>query len=256
MHDFGIDPFAIDVDPEGYDGPPTRVAPFIHRSGWLRISEARFEMPFITWRRTLIACVTDYGERLAPWVASLLFAMPTSPPRSADENPPDELDEVTDDLYADFLGRTDADNLLYLEEASERAAAKITSFEAKGAALLAKMDAVTRALRAERRKSDASPAQRAAIDAKLDRLAAMGDELAIEARRRAAGIRGETVRLEADIFAALREHGEVEHHVTVRWRSLPMKFGRPVWLDTQRPDSEVWSLVVRDRSTLVSSWWR
>lgn len=256
MRDLGLDPVSIDVDLEGYDGPPSRVIPFIHRSGWLRISEARFEMPFITWRRTLIACVTDYGERLAPGVASRLFAMPISPPRAAEENPPDELDDLTDDLYADFLGQTDADNLLYLEDANERAEARIRSFEARSAALLAKMDALTRALRADRRKPDASPARRAAIDAKLDRLAAMSDELAVEARRRAAGIRGETAQLEADIFTALRDHGDVEHRATVRWRSVPVRFGRPVRLDTHRLDSEVWSLVVRDRSTLVAGWWR
>lgn len=237
-------------------GPPSRVAPFVHRWGWLRISEARFEMPFIVWRRTLIACVTDYGERLAPGVASRLFAMPTSPPRAAEENPPDELDAITDDLYADFLGRTDADNLLYLEEANERVEAKIRSFEARSEAQLAKMSAVTRTLRAERRKLDASPAQQDAIDVKLDRLAAMGDDLAIEARRRAAGIRGETAQLEADIFAALREHGGVEHRATVRWRSVPVRFGRPVRLHTHRLDSELWSLVLRDWSTLVAGWWR
>lgn len=103
MRDFGIDPVTIDVDPEGYDGPPSRVAPFVHRSGWMRISEARFEMPFITWRRTLIACVTDHGERLAPDVASRLFAMPASIPRAAEEHAPDDLEDLTDDLYADFL---------------------------------------------------------------------------------------------------------------------------------------------------------
>lgn len=256
MRDLGIDPVALDVDPEGYDGPPSRVVPFIHRSGWLRISEARFEMPFITWRRTLIACVTDYGEVLSPGVASRLFAMPTSPPRPAEEHPPDELDDVTENLYADFLGRTDTDNLLYLEEASERAESKIKDFEARSAALLAKMDAVTRALRAERRKPNADRTQRAALDGKLDRLSGMGDELAVEARRRAAGVRGETAQLEADIFAALREHGEVVPHATVRWRSVPVRFGRSVRLETQRLESEVWSLIVRDRSTLVSGWWR
>ena len=84
----------------------------------------------------------------------------------------------------------------------------------------------------------------------------MSDELAIGARRRASGIRGETAQLEADIFASLREHGEVEPLATVRWRSVPVRFGRPVRLDTHRLDSEVRSLVVRDRSTVVAGWWQ
>lgn len=256
MRDFGVDAVALDVDPDGYDGPSGLALPFHHRSGWLHISEARFEMPFITWRRTLIACVTDYGEVLSPGVASRLFAMPTSHPRAAEENPPDELDEVTEALYDDFLGRTDADNLLYLEEANERGEARIRSFEARGAGLLAKVDAATRHLRGERRWPETSTADRAVIDAKLARLSLVGDELAAEMRLRAAGIRAETTELEAAILAALRDHGEVEHRTTVRWRSVPARSGRPVQFELRRPESEVWSLVVRDRSTQVVGWWQ
>lgn len=256
MWDFGIDPVAIDVDPEGYDGPPGRALPFMHRSGWLRVSLARFDMPFITWRRTLIACVTDRGEVLSPNIACRLFSMPVSRPREPDEHPPEELDEVMEDLYADFLSRTDQDNLFYLEEASEQADARLRRFETRGAALLAKIEAATRALRKERRRPGASAEDASRIDAQLARLSTIGDAIAAEQRRQAAGIRGETAGLEGDIFAALRGLGTVEERQTVRWRAVPARYGRPIRFEVHRAESEMWSLVVRDRSTQVRGMWR
>lgn len=41
MWGFGIDPVALDVDPEGYDGPCSRAQPFLHRSGWWCVSDRR-----------------------------------------------------------------------------------------------------------------------------------------------------------------------------------------------------------------------
>ena len=46
--DLGIDPVTIGVDPEGIRRAAEPRVSFVHRSGWLRISEARFEMLFIT----------------------------------------------------------------------------------------------------------------------------------------------------------------------------------------------------------------
>lgn len=219
MWDLGVDPVALNVDPEGYDGPRSRAQPFFHRSGWLRLAVARFEMPFITWRRTLIACVTDHGEVLTPGVACRLFAMPISSVHPAEEHPPAELEEVIADLYADFLGRTDQDNLLYLEEANEQADAKLRRFEARGAALQRKVEAATRQLRAARRRPEATAEQRDLIDLKLSRLSTASDELAAEARRRAQGAREATNELEAAILRALRRLGTVEDRMTVRWRA-------------------------------------
>jgi hypothetical protein len=73
-------------------------------------SDARMVMPFCTWRRTLVACVSDHGEIYPPKVASRLLAMPTSLPRETVDGPPEVLNDLTEALYWDFLGAMDQEN--------------------------------------------------------------------------------------------------------------------------------------------------
>lgn len=105
--EFGIFPVAVNIYLEGYDGPTWEVSPFRHRSGWLMMSEARMVMPFGTWRRPLVAAVSDQGEVYPPWIAARLLDMPMSLPKDAEYDPPDQLEEVMDGLYWDFLGQID-----------------------------------------------------------------------------------------------------------------------------------------------------
>ena len=183
-----------------------------------------------------------------PGVASRLFAMPTSSPRPAD---PPRRSRRPYGRNADFLGRTDADNLLHLEEASDASRPKIKfRGERHGPP---RQDGRRNALaqcRSTRARCSGPPSTPSSTGS-----LPWATNSRSRARRWTAGIRGETAQLEADIFAALLEHGEVEHRATLRWRSMPGKFGRPVGLDNHRLDSEFWSLVVRDRTTLVAGWW-
>lgn len=257
MWDVGVDPVELYVDLEGYDGPARFVRPFRLRSGWLRVSEARFEMPFTTWRGTLIACVTDDGETLSPRLASRLFELPTSEPRVVCEHPPEELEAATDRLFADFLRRTDADNLLYLEEAVERGAMRLRRFEVRCAVFIAKLAGQIRALRAERRRPESTAEDRERIDARLRRLYEMWDQLEAETARRALAAREETADLEAEVFAALlRGHGEVEDRATIRWRAMPSRLFRPVRLERIKPETEIWRVAQRDPSTWMWEYWR
>jgi len=216
--EFGSTPVALDIYLEGYEGPSWETSPFRHRSGWLMVSEARFSMPFITWRQVLVACVTDQGEEFPPSVASRLFRMPTSLPRQSDHDPPEELEEVTERLYGEFLRRTDHDNLLYLEEEAERAEIKLQRFEMRCRGLQNKIDAAVRRLRAERRRSVDS-GQRDEIDAKLHRLSAMADQLATSFRRRAAEIRAETDDVVSAVLAAHGRCGRLDHLYTISWHA-------------------------------------
>lgn len=216
--EFGSTPVALDIYPEGYEGPSWETSPFRHRTGWLMVSEAWFPMPFITWRQVLVACVTDQGEEFPPSIASRLFRMPTSLPRPADHDPPEELEEITERLYEDFLHRTNHDNLLYLEEAADRAEGKLQRFEMRSRGLQNKIDAAVRRLRVERRRS-ADSGQRDDIDVKLHRLSAMTDQLAESFRRRAAEIRAETDDVASAVLAVQGRRGRLEHLYTVSWRT-------------------------------------
>ncbi len=127
-HDFGLFPVAVDIYPQGYEGPAREAATFRHRSGWLMVSEARMVMPFGTWRRPLVACISDHGEVYPPSIAARLLAMPTSLPKDAEADPPELLDEMMDALYWDFLGAMDGENLRYLQDAEEHNEKKLRDF--------------------------------------------------------------------------------------------------------------------------------
>ena len=217
LHDFGAFPVSVDVFLDGYDGPERDTYPFRYRVGWLMVAEARLVLPFATHRRPLLACLTDHGETFAPSLAARLFAMPTSLPKPAECDPPDALEDVMDALFWDFLGTADLDNLRLLEEAQEKAAAKIEEFEARCHALDAKIAAHARTLRTERRRSDIGSERRSAIDGALSRLSKQADELPVGMRERIVGFRAETDDLENAVMDGLTDPGELDTLHTVRW---------------------------------------
>jgi hypothetical protein len=217
LYEFGIFPVAVDIYLEGYEGRPWETAPFRHRSGWLMVSEARMVMPFGTWRRPLIACISDQGEVYAPSIAARLLAVPISLPKDPEIDPPEALEEAMDALYWDFLGAMDLENMRYLHDAEERVEGKIQIFEAQCAGFERKLFAIIRELRSERRREGVADARREAVDAHLKRLGEMLDELAHGMRLRAGEMRRETEELEKVIFSSLTDHGEIEHLYTVHW---------------------------------------
>jgi len=217
FQEFGIFPVAIDVYLKGYEGRSLEIWPFRHQSGWLMVSEARMVMPFGTWRRPLLACVSDHGEVFPPWIAARLLAMPTSLPRDAEIEPPEALEEAMDALYWDFLGAMDLENLRYLHDAEEQMEVRVHRFEAECANFELRLFATIRELRSEQRREGVPDSRRVLIDAKLKRLNEMLDELACGMRRRTGEMRRETEGLEESIFASLEDHGEIEHLYTVHW---------------------------------------
>jgi hypothetical protein len=217
LRDFGTFPLAVDVYPEGYEGPAREVTPFRYRSGWLMVSEARMVMPFCTWRRTLVACVSDHGEVYSPSIAVRLLAMPTSLPKEAEAEPPDVLDEVRDALFWDFLGAMDQENLLYLQEAEERTEKTLRDFEWRCRLILQKVKSLMRQLRQERRDSRTRDERRVQIDAALVRLETLDSTFMVDMRDYISTLRAENDDLIDAIHSGLTDHGELEHLYTIRW---------------------------------------
>lgn len=225
LGDFGTFPVAVDVYPEGYDGPAREVTPFRYRSGWLMVSEARMMMLFCTWRRPLVACISDHGEVFPPSIAARLLAMPTSLPKDAEADPPEALEKMTDGLYWDFLGAMDQENLRYLQEAEERTEKKLRDFEERSFLVEKKLAAHVRELRQERRCGETHPERRVEIDAMLARLEAIGEQFAVNMREYMSTLREENGELEKTIFSALTDHGEVEHLYTIHWTVRRNRWG-------------------------------
>jgi len=222
--DIGAFPVELDVCLDGYSGRWREIEPFRHRSGWLMVSEASMVMPFGVWRRQLYACVSDHDEVYSPWLAGQLLALPIANIRDAEHVPPQVLEEITDDLYWDFLGSVDLKNLHYLEENAEQQAEKLADFERRCRALIDKVDDRTRDLRRELRRG-VNEARRAEIAGRIARYSGMIDQLTQALRQKATAIRGETEELEDAVFSALTDFGEVEHLFTVRWRARTLALG-------------------------------
>ena len=197
------------------------------------VSEARMVMPFVTWRRPLIACVSDHGEVYPPTVAARLLAMPTSLPKDAEDVPPETLEEVTDALYWDFLGEMDGENLRYLQETEELTEKKLQDFEWRSLLVERKLALHIRELRRERRCADTYPKRRIEIDAILTRLKVIGDKFMVDVRSYISALRAENDELREVIYSALSDHGELEHlytiHWTVRQNRQGMTFRLPVF---------------------------
>jgi len=255
FEEFGTAPVAFDLYLDNFDGSLAAIKPFRDRCGWLMVAEAQFPMPFITWRRTLVVCVSDHGEVFAPSTAKCVFSIPTSLPRAADDYPPDTLDEAMDDLYRRFIRRTQRDNLAYLAEAQGHTQEKIAVFESECRAREVRIVAALRGLRAERRRADISPEARAEIDSKLMRLSALADDFGPWMRERIRDMRAEDDDLEQAVLDSLSRKGVLEHRYVVRWRARSARGCPPVRLAGRKPETETGQVVISDQSTLVRTAW-
>jgi hypothetical protein len=236
-HDFGIFPLAVSIDLDDYDGPAWHVAPFRHRSGWLMASEATMETPFGIQRRQLVAAISERNEVYPPWIAAQLLQMPMSLPMEAECEPPDQLEEVMDGLYWDFLGRTDGESLGLLMQHQERNDAKIRNFERQCAGLENSLWAAARALRRECRQEDISAVRRDEVARQLDHLFEMRDELALRMTQGVAEMRLEMDTLEEEVFSSLTSHGEVETACVLHWTTRSRRRGTSIHLPVFQEES-------------------
>lgn len=214
---------------------------FRNKSGWLAVSEARLEMTFTTWRRSLVACITDEGEIVSGKLATDLIGAPMSLPNVAEEPPPDDLDAIIDDLYWDFLGETDLQNLAWLDDAMERAEDLIRKLQLRCDHVDRMIGAKLRSLRAQRRVVPPGP-EALAIDQKVVRFEEASGQLARAARRRAEETRRATDSIAAEIFDAQKDHGELERLYTIAWRARSWRNELQVQLPLEQ-ESHYWTII-------------
>lgn len=210
-------PFAVDVFLGTYEGPAWVRQKLRGKSGWMQLSRAKMETPISTWRTTLVAARTDDGESLGTMTASAFLGMRSSGPREVDQIPPDELDTQSEMLFWDFLGRCDLRHLRMLREAEAAATERIASEQARGEQVLAQADAYIASLRRQRRALDVSDERRTGLAEQIGFFEERQSAAAGWLVRRLAGVREEVMALEAEVMAALENHGEVEELYTVRW---------------------------------------
>jgi hypothetical protein len=151
-------------------------------------------------------------------------------PMCADCDPPEQLQEIMDRRYQDFLDKMSGEHLRMLHEAQEHTGLRIRDFEAVCASVEAELWGAIRVLRGERRQNRLSAQRQARIDARLQKLLDLPDLLARGMRRHIAQMRRETEALEDTVLTNPSEHAEIEHFFTVRWTSRSQRRGMTIQL--------------------------
>lgn len=225
---FGCYPVAVDLFLDGYSGPPRHTYRFVWKSGWLRVSNVEIETPLATWSGQLIACITDSGETVPPNLAARLFEMPASAPKEVEHTPPDELDEVTDALYWDFIGRCDQLALDRLDTEGVKAEREIAGLEAKFGRALQLAEAKISELR-RRMRSAGAGSEGGTMDRSLQQLTELTGKIPEALRRRVQSVRDRLAEVEALVSESLSLDGQVEECLTLYWSTRPRWRGRRLY---------------------------
>lgn len=213
----GALPFTVEAYIDTYHGPGWVKRQLRGRSGWLQVSRVRLTTEISDWSATIVAGMTDDGERLGKMTANAFLAMRMSGPQTCFDDPPGELEEFSEMLFWDFLGWCDLRHLDMLADAEAELAARLEAEQARGETVLGEAERYVSELQRRRRSPEAIDGRRAEIDA---RIAMMEDKHAAASAwlvRHLARLREEGETFEADVMAALENHGEVEELYTVHW---------------------------------------
>ncbi|MDF3154071.1 hypothetical protein P3C58_19005 [Mesorhizobium sp. XAP10] len=175
------------------------------------------ETAFSSWSAPLVACVSEDGEPLSPWLASKFFEMRCSAPREAVDLPPDELEMASDALYWDFLGSCDLQHLAMLEKKEADTELTIARLVTRGNEMLAQADAYIADMRRWLRAVNPDEKRRIAVDEQIALIESKQDEAGRWLREKIKSVRDSTEGFEAEVMDSLTDYGDVEHLYTVRW---------------------------------------
>jgi hypothetical protein len=222
LQDFGTVPIALEFSIDSYPGLMREVGKFRRKSGWLRAIKMTLDSHALYEERFTLACITDNFQTIFPWRASKLLEMRCSMPLEVFDDPPKELDDLTDTLYWDFLGTCDLKHLKLLgevQEQSDKRAANITR-QMDETFILAE-DHISK-LRKERRLAQTTLERRVDIDQRIQLIRSTQDKAIPFVRKKLDHVEHELEQYEADVDEAIKSHGTVEELYTIHWtaRSL------------------------------------
>lgn len=229
-------PVAIFLHPDSYAGHPRDIARLRGRSGWLRVAQARLDTYVASHEAVLCAACDEDGEPLTAWQTARLFEMDAAMPREILLDPPDELDEIVDALFHDFLGRCDRETLYSLEREEAKERWMISLVEARASSLLGRADRVIDGLARARRRGAAGGADGSCHAARISRLEERQERLALALRDWRRWRRNRFGQVEADHLDSLGLQGEVEELYTVWWNVVSTRRPMELRLPLQQPE--------------------
>jgi hypothetical protein len=212
----GALPFTVEAYVDTYHGPAWVKRQLRGRSGWLQVSRARLTTDISDWSATIVAGITEDGDRLGKMTANAFLAMRTSEPQTCFDDPPTELADFSEMLFWDFLGRCDIRHLDMLAEVEVELAARLDAEQMRGEHVLGDAERFIAELQ-RRRRAPGSGEDRGAIDARISLMEDKHVAASAWLVRHLARLRDAGDAFEADVMAALENHGEVEDLYTVHW---------------------------------------
>lgn len=236
LEGFGAAPVAATFSVDSYFGPLREVRHLRNRSGWLMMCEFRLDTVIDSFSKTALACVTEKGDTLGSWSASKLLEMRCSLPKEIFDWPPDEVHDVADALYWDFLGSCDLMQLRWLEVQQEKLDDNSRSLTAQMDGLFAKVDSKISHLRKRRRDPSRSPIERTAINAEIGMLETKMNQVESDVRQRVRNWRSEADQLELDVGEALLMEGELEVLSLVHWTTTSLRRPKRVRFPLQQEE--------------------
>ena len=224
---------------------------FKRQSGWLKAFKVSLETPIGSWEETRFACLTDAGYALSSYPASCLLQMPMSLPTEVEHTPPEELDELADGLYWDFLGLCDRRCQRILDHAHLDADKVVEQHEQDLNRLSNEIDRNLHTIRREMR-NPARQNDRPTLQRKAERLQAMARQLPDIFRNKMRTARHAVDAIEEGVLDSIGAKGEIDELYTayfrVNWQAEPHRTIVP-WLREARTHVIPWA---DERQTLIA----
>lgn len=213
----GILPFTVEVYLDTYDGPAWVRQHLRGRCGWVQVSRAMLSTPISEWSASLVAAISDDGQQLGKVVSSALLNMRSSNPQLAQDDPPEELEGITEMLFWDFLGGCDIRHLRMLERQEAEIAAELEAEQERGDTVLAEVEHFIAGLQKQRRAPDCALEARDRLEQQISFFQQKQAAAEHWLVRHLAEIRRRGDAFEADVLEALQNHGEIEELYQARW---------------------------------------
>ncbi len=194
----------------------------------MQVAEAKLETPLSSHRQIIACYCDDHGRAIQTWLGDRIFDMRASLPTYMHQDPPEELPDLMEGLYWDFLGRCDMKSLRALEQAERKLDEAINAIEDEADLGLRDVNAFIFNLRRERRAPECLPERRAAIRKRIGDMEAMRPSLlkALDASVRS--LRDNHDQFEADTYEGLSCHGRIDVLYTVRWTLRSRHMSKPI----------------------------
>jgi len=189
------------------------------KSGWLRITKARVDMPEAVREKMILSCIADGGEVIPADTADQFFLAPGEVAEgAAGALPLDRLQAIEDGLFKEFSDVITQENARWLEEEEERLDAYAQDLETEIDARIKQIEEEIRDLKKLRRAPGLSMEDKLNHGRTIKRREAERDDLVLSKHERRREIRRQVEDMLDQIADGLNRKPERAHVFTIRWR--------------------------------------